>query len=235
MSNRLDVAVVREAARGHWDAIFCALAPAFKAAMQRPGKHVPCPVHGGKDGFRLFPDYEQAGSCVCNTCGAFRDGFAALEWLHGWGFAETLGNVARVLGLDPSCEEEVLKRAKKIERQGLHEIMLTGVNLTMYNHETGGLGELTERLLGELGPDMRIRFSSLEADHVDDRGSSKIMETDIRKPAAAPYPSRFDRVYEQADYYRVYAVRQKSRSFRHGAGNYRGRRSAEHKVEEKVG
>ncbi len=65
--------------------------------------------------------------------------------------------------------EEVLKRAKKIERQGLHEIMLTGVNLTMYNHETGGLGELTERLLGELGPDMRIRFSSLEADHVDDR------------------------------------------------------------------
>ena len=112
MSNRLDVAVVREAARGHWDAIFCALAPAFKAAMQRPGKHVPCPVHGGKDGFRLFPDYEQAGSCVCNTCGAFRDGFAALEWLHGWGFAETLGNVARVLGLDPSCEEEVLERER---------------------------------------------------------------------------------------------------------------------------
>ena len=65
--------------------------------------------------------------------------------------------------------EEVLKRAKKIERQGLHEIMLTGVNLTMYNHDKGGLGELTEHLLNELGPDMRLRFSSLEADHVDDR------------------------------------------------------------------
>lgn len=112
MTYRIDVNAVREAARGHWDAIFCALAPTFKAAMQRPGKHVPCPVHGGKDGFRLFPDYEQTGSCVCNTCGTFHDGFAALEWLHGWGFAETLEKVARVLGLNPSCEEEVLERER---------------------------------------------------------------------------------------------------------------------------
>lgn len=112
MTYRIDVNAVREAARGHWDAIFWALAPAFKAAMQHPGKHVPCPVHGGKDGFRLFPDYEQAGPCVCNTCGSFRDGFAALEWLHGWGFAETLEKVARVLGLNPSCEEEVLERER---------------------------------------------------------------------------------------------------------------------------
>ena len=65
--------------------------------------------------------------------------------------------------------DEVVKRAKKIESEGLHEIMLTGVNLTMYNHDKGGLGELTEHLLNELGPDMRLRFSSLEADHVDDR------------------------------------------------------------------
>lgn len=110
MTCRIDVNTVREAARGHWDAIFCALAPTLKAAMQRPGKHVACPVHGGKDGFRLFPDYEQAGSCVCNTCGTFRDGFAALEWLHGWSFAETLEKVARVLGLNPHPGEEVLER-----------------------------------------------------------------------------------------------------------------------------
>ena len=49
---------------------------------------------------------------MCNTCGTFRDGFAALEWLHGWGFAETLEKVARVLGLNPSCEEEVLERER---------------------------------------------------------------------------------------------------------------------------
>lgn len=110
MTYRLDVSVVREAARGHWDAIFCALAPMLKAAMQQPGKHVPCPVHGGKDGFRLFPDYATAGSCVCNTCGSFRDGFEALEWLHGWGFAETLKRVSCVLGLQPRQGEEILTR-----------------------------------------------------------------------------------------------------------------------------
>lgn len=110
MTYRLDVSVVREAARGHWDAIFCALAPMLKAAMQQPGKHVPCPVHGGKDGFRLFPDYAEAGSCVCNTCGSFRDGFETLEWLHGWGFAETLKRVSCVLGLQPRQGEEILTR-----------------------------------------------------------------------------------------------------------------------------
>ncbi len=112
MTYRLDVAVVREAARGHWDAIFYALAPMLKAAMQQPGKHVPCPVHGGKDGFRLFPDYATAGSCVCNTCGTFRDGFETLEWLHGWGFAETLKRVSCVLGLQPRQGEGVLARQK---------------------------------------------------------------------------------------------------------------------------
>lgn len=110
MTYQLDVSVVREAARGHWDAIFCALAPMLKAAMQQPGKHVPCPVHGGKDGFRLFPDYAEAGSCVCNTCGSFRDGFETLEWLHGWGFVETLKRVSCVLGLQPRQGEEVLAR-----------------------------------------------------------------------------------------------------------------------------
>ena len=110
MTYRLDVSVVREAARGHWDAIFCALAPMLKAAMQQPGKHVPCPVHGGKDGFRLFPDYAEAGSCVCNTCGSFRDGFETLEWLHGWGFAETLKRVSCVLGLQLRQGEEVVAR-----------------------------------------------------------------------------------------------------------------------------
>lgn len=110
MTYRLDVSVVREAARGHWDAIFCALAPMLKEAMQQPGKHVPCPVYGGKDGFRLFPDYAEAGSCVCNTCGSFRDGFETLEWLHGWGFAETLKRVSCVLGLQPRQGEEILTR-----------------------------------------------------------------------------------------------------------------------------
>lgn len=124
MRYRLDVNTVREAARGHWDAIFCALAPTLKAAMLRPGKHVPCPVHGGQDGFRLFSDYKEAGSCVCNTCGTFRDGFATLEWIHGWSFTETLCQVARVLGVNSSYEEDVLERKRL-------DVVYRGVVLSM--------------------------------------------------------------------------------------------------------
>lgn len=47
-----------------------------------PGmKHVPCPVHGGSDGFRLFDDVEDSGGGVCNTCGFFADAQRLLGWL----------------------------------------------------------------------------------------------------------------------------------------------------------
>lgn len=95
--------------------------------------------------------------------------------------------------------DEVVKRAKKIEEEGLHEIMLTGVNLTMYNHDSGGLGELTERLLSELGPDMRIRFSSLEADHVDDRLLSCFKDERIFPHFHLPIQSASNRVLERVN------------------------------------
>ena len=65
--------------------------------------------------------------------------------------------------------DTVIERALRIEDQGFHEIMLTGVNLTMYDHEGDGLGGLVEKLLQRLGSQMRIRLSSMEPDHVDDR------------------------------------------------------------------
>ncbi len=63
---------------------------------------------------------------------------------------------------------EVIRRALALERQGFHEIVLTGVNLTMYDHRGEGLGGLLRQLLAVLGTDIRIRLSSLEPDHVDD-------------------------------------------------------------------
>ena len=65
--------------------------------------------------------------------------------------------------------DEVVRRALKLEREGMHEIMLTGVNLTNYDHSGEGLGALMEKLLKALGSDMRLRLSSMEPDHVDDR------------------------------------------------------------------
>ncbi len=94
--------------------------------------------------------------------------------------------------------DEVVSRARKIEKSGMHEIMLTGVNLTMYNHDKGGLGELTERLLSSLGPDMRIRFSSLEADHVDERLLAAFKDERIFPHFHLPIQSASDKVLKRA-------------------------------------
>ena len=64
--------------------------------------------------------------------------------------------------------DEVVRRVLKLEEEGLHEIMLTGVNLTNYNHNGDGLGGLMKRLLSECGDDIRFRLSSMEPDGVDD-------------------------------------------------------------------
>ncbi len=89
---------VRQAARGRWLEILAQLAPELEPQMKRPGRHGRCPVHGGKDGFRLFRDVPETGGGICNTCGPRPDGFALLQWLKGWSFPETLEAVAGVIG-----------------------------------------------------------------------------------------------------------------------------------------
>ena len=64
-------------------------------------------------------------------------------------------------------EDEVIERAVALEAKGFNEIVLTGVNLTMYNRETGTLGTMLLKLLPHLKPSTRIRLSSLEADNID--------------------------------------------------------------------
>lgn len=82
-----------------WDAVLNDLAPELQDALQRKGRHGPCPVHGGHDGFRLFKD--SSGGGYCATCGPFADGFALLQWLRGWTFPQALEAVAGWLGHAP--------------------------------------------------------------------------------------------------------------------------------------
>jgi len=74
--------VVSDEANGLWADIMGALAPELSAAIEAEGKHVPCPVHGGTDGFRVFRDFPATGGGVCNTCGSFRGGVKLLAWVR---------------------------------------------------------------------------------------------------------------------------------------------------------
>lgn len=93
----MKVEEVRAAAHGRWGMILASLAPQLQPAIDRAGRHVPCPVHGGKDGFRVFKDMEETGGSVCNTCGINTDGFATLMWANGWDFPTALRMVAECL------------------------------------------------------------------------------------------------------------------------------------------
>jgi hypothetical protein len=97
-ARKLESGPVREAVRGRWVPVLQALAPELEAALAKPGRHVPCPVHGGRDGFRLFKDVATSGGGICNTCGAFPDGFSLLQWLKGWRFPQALEAVDAVFG-----------------------------------------------------------------------------------------------------------------------------------------
>jgi putative DNA primase/helicase len=76
-------------AAGRWASIVTSLAPHLAQAVERTPNHVPCPVHGGTDGFRLFRDFDETGGGVCNTCGIHHDGYTLLMWANGWDFLTT--------------------------------------------------------------------------------------------------------------------------------------------------
>lgn len=90
----VDVEMVKRLVGNDWPRVFKDLAPSLVQACDNLGYHVPCPVHGGKDGFRLFSDASETGGGICNTCGAFPDGLALLQWVNGWSFRETLDAIS---------------------------------------------------------------------------------------------------------------------------------------------
>lgn len=118
---------VKIAAQGTWDSILWSLAPQLRDALERPGHHVPCPVHGGKDGYRTFPDVAETGGSVCNTCGIHADGFATLMWATGMGFKETISEVKAYLRLGTSkpLPARVVKRVEKSDKKEDEKLRLS--------------------------------------------------------------------------------------------------------------
>lgn len=98
--------------------------------------------------------------------------------------------------------QTVVQRALEIEKKGYHEIVLTGVNLTMYDHQGRGLGGLLEHLLEAVGPDMRFRLSSLEPDHIDDLLIRQLSDYRMQPYFHIPIQSASDKVIKRIN--RVY-------------------------------
>ena len=96
--NRLTFAELQKEAAGKWADIFEDLAhDELGAAVASAPFHVPCPSHGGQNGFRLFPHYIESGQSICNTCGAQTNGFRTLAFAKKWDIKKATAKVAEWL------------------------------------------------------------------------------------------------------------------------------------------
>jgi len=136
---RLDARLLKQDAEGRWETIFKRLSDRLGPAMERAPRHVPCPIRGGKDGFRLFKDWRDTGGGVSNQDGAFRDGIALLMWLNDWSFPETLREIADVLGGNAGQAQTVRpsqrpvytpSAAEQAERQRKNDALRATLNRT---------------------------------------------------------------------------------------------------------
>ena len=110
MSNyKYNLEEVSHLAKGQWLRIFNILNEnQLSVAIAKLGKHVPCPVNGGKDGFRLFKDAAITGGGLSNKEGAFPNGFLLLQWLNNWDFPTCLERVAEALGVKPNPPARII-------------------------------------------------------------------------------------------------------------------------------
>lgn len=106
---------------GLWPQIIASLAPALTEAISSP-KHTACPVHGGKDGFRVFADFAETGGSCCNTCGIFSDGLATLEWATGLTTKEVIKQLHKWHGggkvaVAPAATKQPVAKAQQNDKQ----------------------------------------------------------------------------------------------------------------------
>lgn len=139
---------VKFAARGRWGGILNALAPKLQPALERVGHHVSCPIHGGKDGYRVFSDVDESGGSVCNTCGVHPDGIATLMWVTGMDFKEVLRSVSDYLQLGvartPTVRRTIIRQDRSEDdeeksRQALNRVWSESIPLAHRDAEPARL------------------------------------------------------------------------------------------------
>lgn len=157
-----------------------------------------------------------AGFDIKSGCLSFSDGKASVFDYDAASFSYHSRAYLKVQdGCDNSCaycrvhiargkavsleSSTVVERALALEEAGFSEIMLTGVNLTMYDHTQRGLGGLLEDLFASLGPDVRLRLSSLEPDHIDERLLQALADPRIQPHFHIPVQSASNKVLARVD------------------------------------
>jgi len=97
-----DVETVRSAAAGRTLELLERVAGIKRDHLSR--NHGPCPKCGGQDRFRLID--ESAGAVLCNQCFSERNGdfFAAIQWMMGCDFLESVKLAAEYLGVKPEAK-----------------------------------------------------------------------------------------------------------------------------------
>ena len=107
------ISKLKQKAKGNWDYIVSTIAPSTLDAINSNSSHVPCPIHGGQDGYRVYRDFNETGGSVCNTCGNFSDGFATLEFATGLSVSEIIKQVRDLLQGEPSIRTSIVKTTIK--------------------------------------------------------------------------------------------------------------------------
>lgn len=90
---------VKDKAKGHWLKILPEVDNRLKPAVKHVGHHVPNPILGGKDGFRLFKDANITGAGVANPSTFLSNGFEVLQYTLNQNFTEVLHKVANILNV----------------------------------------------------------------------------------------------------------------------------------------
>lgn len=98
-----------ELAKGKWDYVIAKLYNQNFTDLINPKKHFPCPVHGGKDGFRVFPDFLETGGCICNTCGSRSNGLSTLMWLLNQDYNTVIRSVVDLFEAPPKYQKKEAK------------------------------------------------------------------------------------------------------------------------------
>lgn len=112
--------VVRQAAEGRWLQIFATLAPDLKDAIAKCPEHVPCPVNGGTDGFRLDKNADKTGGGYSNAEGP-KFGFDLLMWVLNEDFQTILNDVADFLGLNGTWKQQQVTGKAAVRSMNFHE------------------------------------------------------------------------------------------------------------------